>query len=348
MSDINPAVSIICTNYNKGEWIREAIESLLAQKTNFDFEIILIDDKSTDESPDILRKYAEKFPDKIRLFENEKNLGITRTWKKICLEARGKYIARCDGDDFWTDENKLQKQYDLLESTDDSGWCNTDFDIANEDGVVSVEGGFESGAIPLADNFAKMLATRGFTMSSTWLVETDLMLEANKNVPDDAVDDTFNIQLELFKKTKLSYIPDSTTIYRVNDGSDSKPIDIDKITSRNNRLLETQSSYVEELDLVGAKDSLRELLEYSNTYINMFRDVEIQLKGARVEIESKNNDIQKISEEFRAAKEESRSREESLSNDIENLKRRIFEIEASRSYKIGRILSKIYRKLKVW
>ena len=103
-------VSIICTNYNKGDWVREAMDSFLNQKTNFDFEIIIIDDASTDHSYEIIQEYQNKFPEKVRTFRNEVNLGITKTWKKICREAKGQYIARCDSDDFWTDPLKLQKQ----------------------------------------------------------------------------------------------------------------------------------------------------------------------------------------------------------------------------------------------
>lgn len=126
-------VSIICTNYNKGPWISEALDSFLAQQTSFDVEIIVIDDASTDHSRQILMDYQASFPDRIRLIVNEVNLGIARTWVKACLEAKGQYIARCDGDDYWTDTLKLQKQVDLLDSSPDSKWSNTDFDFVDTD-----------------------------------------------------------------------------------------------------------------------------------------------------------------------------------------------------------------------
>ena len=106
----NITVSVICANYNQGDWIIDALESFLNQKTNFDFEILVIDDCSTDKSRQIIKDYASKYPNKIKAYYNAKNLGITRTWIKVCKNAKGRYIARCDGDDFWIDDKKLQKQ----------------------------------------------------------------------------------------------------------------------------------------------------------------------------------------------------------------------------------------------
>ena len=94
-------VSIICTNYNKEKWIAEAIDSFLSQTAEFDFEIIIVDDASTDSSRQIIKDYAKKYPQKIRAFFNQKNKGITKTWIAICQEAKGEYIARCDGDDVY-------------------------------------------------------------------------------------------------------------------------------------------------------------------------------------------------------------------------------------------------------
>lgn len=73
-----PKVSVICTNYNKGKWIADAIDSFLRQKTNFEFEIILVDDCSTDESVDIIRNYGQRYPDKIRTFSILKIKGLPK------------------------------------------------------------------------------------------------------------------------------------------------------------------------------------------------------------------------------------------------------------------------------
>lgn len=237
-------VSIICTNYNKGDWVREAIDSFLNQKTNFDFEIIIIDDASTDHSYEIIQEYQNKFPEKVRTFRNEVNLGITRTWKKVCQEAKGQYIARCDSDDFWTDPLKLQKQVDLLDASTDSLWSNTEFDMVDLDGNLIQKDAFANKALPLIDSYEEMLVMKGMTMASTWLVDTALMQDVSAQISDTATDDTFELQLELFKRTKISFLSDSTTVYRMNLGSDSKPMTLETAERRFTGILDSQIKYL--------------------------------------------------------------------------------------------------------
>lgn len=237
-------VSIICTNYNKGDWVREAMDSFLNQKTNFDFEIIIIDDASTDHSYEIIQEYQNKFPEKVRTFRNEVNLGITRTWKKVCQEAKGQYIARCDSDDFWTDPFKLQKQVDLLDASTDSLWSNTEFDMVDLDGNLIQKDAFANKALPLIDSYEEMLVMKGMTMASTWLVDTALMQDVSAQISDTATDDTFELQLELFKRTKISFLSDSTTVYRMNLGSDSKPMTLETAERRFTGILDSQIKYL--------------------------------------------------------------------------------------------------------
>lgn len=237
-------VSIICTNYNKEDWVREAMDSFLNQRTTFDFEIIIIDDASTDHSYEIIQDYQNKFPEKVRTFRNEVNLGITRTWKKVCQEAKGQYIARCDSDDFWTDPLKLQKQVDLLDSSTDSLWSNTEFDMVDLDGNIIQKDAFANKALPLIDSYEEMLVMKGMTMASTWLVDTSLMQDVSDQISDTAADDTFELQLELFKRTKISFLSDSTTVYRMNLGSDSKPMTLDTAEKRFTGILNSQIKYL--------------------------------------------------------------------------------------------------------
>ena len=238
-------VSIICTNYNKEAWIEEAIKGFLNQKCDFDYEIILVDDASSDHSPQIIERYANQYPDKIKAVFHQENLGITKTWLDICQLAQGDYIARCDGDDYWIDVYKLQKQVDILERSTASKWSCSDFNIISESGELRQKKAIENGIIRKISSFEEMLAFRGMTMSSTWLVDRNLMLEVNDAISPDAVDDTFSLQLELFTRTELTFLPEATTVYRLHEGSDSHPESVEKLSERFEKLQETQEEYLE-------------------------------------------------------------------------------------------------------
>ncbi|MBF0780246.1 MULTISPECIES: glycosyltransferase family 2 protein [unclassified Granulicatella] len=261
-----PLVSIICTVFNKEAWLCQTINSFLAQETTFPIEILVIDDASTDNSRHIIERYVKQYPNMIRAIYNEENQGIAKTWVKVCQYAQGKYIARCDGDDFWIDPLKLEKQVTLLQNTPHSKWCNTDFDMYNEHGQLISRAGFSSGTISLADTYEKMLATRGFTMASTWLVERDLMLHVNSMLDLETSDDTFNLQLDLFQYTDLTYLSEATVGYVINQGSDSRPKDFSKVEQRFNRLLDTQKEYLDKYPNGNKRVMLDILLERNNRY----------------------------------------------------------------------------------
>lgn len=111
-------VSIICKTYNHEKYIEEAIKGFIKQKTSFKFEVIIHDDASTDSTADIIRKYEKEYPEIIKPIYQVENLfrsGIPIDKTYIMPKARGKYVAWCEGDDYWTDEFKLQSQVDALE-----------------------------------------------------------------------------------------------------------------------------------------------------------------------------------------------------------------------------------------
>jgi len=121
-----PLVSISCTTYNHKNYIRDAIEGFLKQKAKFQFEILLHDDASTDGTNEIIKEYEHKYPDLIFPVyqkENQYSKGVvispTFNWPR----ARGKYIALCEGDDYWTDPYKLQKQVDFMEANPGYSLC---------------------------------------------------------------------------------------------------------------------------------------------------------------------------------------------------------------------------------
>nr|WP_250666020.1 glycosyltransferase [Escherichia coli] len=116
-------VSICCITFNQELYISTAIESFLAQKTDFPFEIIISDDKSNDNTVGIIQEYVEKYPDLIKLNVNRENIGANANLLQAIKRARGKYIALCEGDDYWIDELKLQLQYETMLKNPQSLFC---------------------------------------------------------------------------------------------------------------------------------------------------------------------------------------------------------------------------------
>ena len=124
---ITPEVSICCITYNHAKYIRDALDGFLMQKTSFPIEVLIHDDASTDGTADIIREYEAKYPDIIKPVyqtENQYSKGLRMVNMKYNYpRAQGKYIALCEGDDFWTDPKKLQIQYDFMESHPDYSLC---------------------------------------------------------------------------------------------------------------------------------------------------------------------------------------------------------------------------------
>ncbi len=135
MNTKKPLVSICTLTYNHAPYLRECLDSLLMQKTNFAFEILINDDKSTDETQDIIKEYQAKYPKIIKpLFQEENQYSQGKRGMDALFvfpRAKGKYLAICEGDDYWTDELKLQKQVDFLEQNPDYTICFHDVNILN-------------------------------------------------------------------------------------------------------------------------------------------------------------------------------------------------------------------------
>lgn len=118
-----PLLSVCLITYNHAEYIEQAIAGVLAQKVDFDWEFIIADDRSTDGTSDIVRRFAREHPDLIRPIINEQNLGGAANFVQLIEAASGKYIAYFEGDDHWTDPMKLSKQVSFLEANPDYAIC---------------------------------------------------------------------------------------------------------------------------------------------------------------------------------------------------------------------------------
>lgn len=120
-----PKLSVICLTYNHAKFIRQALDGFVMQKTNFSFEVIIHDDASTDGTADIIREYETKYPDIIKpIYQTENQWGKKNIWREIVFPlVKGEYVLYCEGDDYFTEENKLQKQVDYLDAHPECSIC---------------------------------------------------------------------------------------------------------------------------------------------------------------------------------------------------------------------------------
>ena len=133
-------VSVVCITYNHEKYIRKALDSILSQKASFPFEVIIHDDVSTDGTAEILGEYEKKYPRLSVVYEktNQYSKGIDFFAPIVRGRARGKYIATCEGDDFWTDDTKLQRQWEALERHPECDMCACCGVTVTEDGIREV------------------------------------------------------------------------------------------------------------------------------------------------------------------------------------------------------------------
>ena len=130
-------VTICCTVYNHERYLRKTLDSFVGQKTTFPFEIVIHDDASTDSSATIIREYCNKYPDlfcPILQKENQYSKGVRVSRTFVYPKVRGKYVAVCEGDDYWCDENKLQMQVEYMEAHPDCSMCVHDTALIDPDG----------------------------------------------------------------------------------------------------------------------------------------------------------------------------------------------------------------------
>src|SRR5690606_17349075 len=142
MKKITPKVTVACITFNHAPYILKCLEGIFMQVCDFDFEVIIHDDCSTDGTQDIIKEYVRPYKDKVRLIlqdVNQYSRGKKPLIDFILPVARGKYIAFCEGDDYWIDINKLQKQVDLLERDPSLSFCSHSVNTVDSDGKIVKE-----------------------------------------------------------------------------------------------------------------------------------------------------------------------------------------------------------------
>ena len=233
-------VSVLCTAYNHEKYLREALDSMVNQKTDFAYEILVSDDVSTDSTPDIIREYAERYPDKIRPFLLKENLysqGRDVYYEVFFPAARGKYTAFCEGDDCWTDPEKLQRQVDFLENHPGYTAC-----VHNTE-LLKYEGAREDDSLITREQdcdmeFEDILPGMSYAWHTSSLMgRTDLLADPPDfyYVAADAGFGDFPYALWLRLNGKIRFLARFMSLYRLSSNTDSWSADQEKQTSRRTR-----------------------------------------------------------------------------------------------------------------
>ena len=235
-----PLLTVCLITYNHAKYINSAIDGVLMQKVNFTWEIIIADDFSTDGTREILLEYKNKYPSKIKLILQEKNVGPSLNWIKLITTPNSKYIAYFEGDDFWIDPYKLQKQVDFME-------LNPDYSLCFHDALVYWEN-----KTKLPYYFCKIKTNTSYDVEDIikdWLMPSASIVYRNDLLHplpqwfNEVYNGDYALQLILILKGKFYYINQIMSVYRQTGTNLSATVNATKINQSLNKLLHLYNSF---------------------------------------------------------------------------------------------------------
>jgi len=228
-----PLVSINCITYNHEKFIRQTLDGFIMQQTDFPFEVIIHDDVSTDHTTDIIREYEEKYPDIIKPIyqtENQFSKGIAMIPTFTYPQSKGKYVATCEGDDYWTDPLKLQKQVDFLDTHPECSICFHPVKKIYDDGskpdefFPSSEYRFYKAVLSLDD-----LVQRGFMATNSVMYRRMLdTKELLNDFPKNILFGDWWLHILHAEKGLIGYIDEIMGVYRKHSGGIAWQIEEDR------------------------------------------------------------------------------------------------------------------------
>lgn len=210
-------LSVCCITYNQEAYICQALEGMLMQQTTFDFEIVVGEDRSTDQTMAIIERYQQLHPSRIRVLRHEENVGARKNFAATLLACKGEYIAICEGDDYWTDPLKLQKQVDFLDTHPDYKLCFHNSSIYYQD----------NGESKLSNTEQQPVTTTIVELIENWYIMTCSMVFRNTLTSFPgwftyAFNTDYALQLLLLAEGgKIGYLPDVMCVYRKHTAGES-------------------------------------------------------------------------------------------------------------------------------
>lgn len=219
-----PLVSVVMLTFNHESYIHDAVSSIVLQKTNFSFELVIGDDCSSDASLDILRALQKAHPSVIRLITSESNVGMWKNAERLVMASRGEFIAFCEGDDYWSDPRKMQIQVDFLTRNSQYGAVHTGFEAAilrSSKWRLGPGRALPAAANPVDGEIFLQLLRGNFIQTCTFLARSKLVKAALgsrlKYASYPVVD--WPMFLHISASSPIGYIASSTAVYRRVAGS---------------------------------------------------------------------------------------------------------------------------------
>lgn len=205
----NPLVSVRVVTYNHGPYIRECLDSVLAQETDFAYEIVIGEDCSTDKTREICFEYQRRYPEKIRVLWADVNVyKLGGNQARTQYHCRGDYIALLEGDDYWTDNRKLQKQIDLIRKMKAIG-CVANYQTRNADGSIS----------PTEYHSGNVLTQRDLDLfyphTSTYIFRRDILQDIWKRYPNIIGHYDVILMHCMVEAGPVAFLQDSVSVYRI-------------------------------------------------------------------------------------------------------------------------------------
>ncbi len=213
MENIKPLVSVIIITYGHEKFIKKAIDGVFIQLTDFDLELIIADDSSPDKTELIVKKAIGCAPKNIlvKYTRHTKNIGSMLNFKWAINQASAKYIAICDGDDFWTDPHKLQKQVDILEKNSDISISYHNCQVINEDGTPI--------RFVYSENYNKKTIDLIDLINGDYAKICTVVFRNSKNIDLERVIDDDTLSMEILRDGKVAhYVEDTMSVYQLHQG----------------------------------------------------------------------------------------------------------------------------------
>lgn len=270
-----PLVDVVMVTYNQEQYIAQAIESVLMQKTTFPFRLLIGEDCSTDETRFVCANYAKENPDQIKLILHNENQGLLKNYKSVLDSCTAKYIAILEGDDFWVDEFKLQDQVEILDKNENIGLVHTNCNLLYESEKIKLSGKYKGKTITenafeeiLKMNYIRPLTTCFRRVLYKEYVNIDDFIKNHFKTLD------YPLWLSIAKHTHFYYIDKITAHYRIHEKSISHSNDYYKSVSF------LQSTYKIKYYFSGNSKSIR------NEYIINYMTLAMHFK--------KNRDVKRL------------------------------------------------------